>query len=122
MVNLLFGDTKETYENLMSMKTEPKVIEVVLFEANAGYSKQEVEDALATLNEAVKFYDGFVERTTGNNKDGKYIDIIYWTDMKSAKDAAEDIVNNQKAAKAFEVIKPASVQMFHFDTFNQYQE
>ncbi|MCK8520037.1 hypothetical protein M0D21_00545 [Aquimarina sp. D1M17] len=104
------------------MKSEPKVIEVVMFEANPGYSISDIEQALTSLNDVVKLYYGFIERTTASNGEGKYIDIVYWTDMDSAKSAAEDVMKNDKAAKAFEVVKPSSVQMYHFDTFNRFEE
>ncbi len=122
MVNLLFNCTTTPDQNSLQMKTTPNVVEVVLFEANPGYSKQEVEKALASLNDIIKLYYGFVERTTANNGDGKYIDIVYWTDMKSAKDASEDVMKNEKATAVFQVIKSESVQMYHFDAFNQYEE
>ncbi len=122
MVNLLFNSNTKAEQNFMSMKSEPKVIEVVMFEANPGYSISDIEQALTSLNDVVKLYYGFIERTTASNGEGKYIDIVYWTDMDSAKNAAEDVMKNDKAAKAFEVVKPSSVQMYHFDTFNRFEE
>ncbi len=122
MVNLLFNCTTKPNSRSMQTLQEPNVVEVVLFEANPGYSPQDVEEALSSLNDVVKLYYGFVKRTTAYNGDGKYVDIVYWTDMKSAKDAAADVMQNQKAAKAFEVIEPESVQMYHFDAFNEFEE
>lgn len=122
MVNLLFNCTTKQKQNYPSMQTKPNVVEVVLFEAYAGYSKSEVEIALASLNDIVKLQYGFVERTTASNGDGKYIDIVYWTDMKSAKEAAAEVMKNKDAQAAFNVIKPESIQMYHFDTFNQFEE
>jgi hypothetical protein len=104
------------------MKTRSKVVEVVLFEVNPGYSQKEAENALASLNDALKLYYGFIERTTARNKDGKYIDIIYWSDMKSAKEAAKDIIKNDIITTTFNIISSESVQMYHFDTFNQFEE
>lgn len=122
MVNLLFNCTTKPGQNNSSMKTTPKVVEVVLFEAYPGYSKEDVKTALASLNDIVKLYHGFVERTTASNGDGKYVDIVYWNDMKSAKAAAEDLTKNQDAAAVFNIIKPESIQMYHFDAFNQFEE
>ncbi|MEW7292034.1 hypothetical protein [Aquimarina sp. 2304DJ70-9] len=122
MVNLLFNCTTKPDQNLSSMKTKPNVVEVVLFEAQKGYTNEEVKIALASLNDIMKLYYGFVERTTASNGEGKYIDIVYWTDMKSAKDAAADVLKNQKAAAVFNVIKPESIQMYHFDAFNRFEE
>ncbi|MDY8136120.1 hypothetical protein [Aquimarina sp. 2201CG5-10] len=104
------------------MKNQKSVVEVVVFNSNPDYSKAEVRTALKSLNDVLKLYYGFIERTTASNAAGKFIDIVHWADMKSAKDAAADIIKNPLAAKAFTVIKPESVQMYHFDTFNYFEE
>ncbi|WP_109300911.1 hypothetical protein [Aquimarina sp. AU474] len=122
MVNLLFNSATKLDQDLMLIKTKPSVVEVVLFEANPGYTEQDVQKALASLNDVLKLYYGFVERTTANNGEGKYIDIVYWTDIKSAKDAASDILKNEKALAVFNVVKQESVEMYHFDAFNQFEE
>ena len=122
MINLLFDCTAQPNQNLSLMETKRKVVEVVLFEVNPGYSNEDAKKALSSLNDVVKLYYGFLERTTASNGEGKYIDILYWSDMKSAKAAATDIVKNEKAAAAFTIVKPESVEMYHFDTFNQFEE
>ncbi|MBQ4819442.1 hypothetical protein [Aquimarina sp. MMG016] len=121
MVNLFFIYSAKKYQNLIPMKNESSVVEVVLFDINQGYSKEEATQALKSLNEVIKLYYGFIERTTAFNEAGKYIDIIYWKNMKSAKEAAKDMVKNPEAQEAFKVIKPESIQMFHFNSFNQYE-
>lgn len=122
MISLLFNCATKPNQNPLLMKTRSKVVEVVLFEVNPGYSQKEAEKALSSLNDVLKLYYGFIERTTAKNGDGKYIDIVYWSDMKSAKDAATDIMKNDIATSVFSIIKPESVQMYHFDTFNQFEE
>ncbi len=122
MVNLFFYSNTTPNQNLSHMKTRTAVVEVVLFETNPSYSKSEARKALASLNDIVKMYYGFLERTTASTKEGKYIDIIYWTDMKSAKEAARELMKDEQALKAFEVVRQESIQMFHFDTFNQFEE
>ncbi len=122
MISLLFNCATKPNQNPVLMKTRSKVVEVVLFEVNPGYSQKEAERALASLNDVLKLYYGFIERTTAKNGDGKYIDIVYWSDMKSAKDAATGIMKNDIATSAFSIIKQESVQMHHFDTFNHFEE
>ncbi len=122
MVNLLFNCTSKPDQNLLPMKNKTNVVEVVFFEANPEYSQKEIKTALESLNEIVKMYYGFIERTTASTADGKYIDIVYWIDMKSAKAAAEEVMKDQQALKIFEVVKQESLQMYHFDTFNQFEE
>ncbi len=122
MVNLLFSCSTNPDQNHPPMKTKPNVVEVVLFEAYPGYSKKEVEKALTSLNDILKLHYGFIERTTARSAEGKYIDIVYWTDMKSAKDAAANVLKNEEAVAVFNIIKPESIQMYHFDAFNQFEE
>ncbi len=122
MVNLLFSSTATPDQNLPSIKNKSNVVEVVLFEIHEGYSKEEAEIILSSLNDIIKLYPGFIERTTAGTGDKKYIDIVYWTDIKSAKAAATDIMKNQNALAVFNIIKPESIQMYHFDTFNHFEE
>ncbi len=122
MVNLLFGCTTESNQNYSPMKTKQSVIEVVVFETYLGYSKKEVEATLTSLNDIVKLQPGFIKRTTANNGDGKYVDVVYWTDIESAKKAATNVMKNPDAVAVFNVIKPESIEIYHLDTFNQFEE
>ncbi|GGX03153.1 hypothetical protein [Aquimarina muelleri] len=122
MINLLFDCVKEPNQNLILTNNKPKVVEVVLFEINPGYTEKDAKKALSSLNDIVKLYYGFVERITAKNENGKYMDIIYWRDINSAKSAAADLAQNEKATIAFSVIKSQSVQMYYFDMFNQFEE
>ncbi|WP_103866177.1 hypothetical protein [Aquimarina sp. I32.4] len=121
MVNLLFNTTQKP-NSFSSIHTQAKVVEVVLFEINPEYSKEEAEKALSSFNDVIKLYYGFVERITASNEDGRYIDIIYWSDIDSAKSSAIDIKKNKEATAIFSIIKPESIQMYHFDTFNRFEE
>ncbi|MHA7057461.1 hypothetical protein ACWGOQ_0009610 [Aquimarina sp. M1] len=104
------------------MKNKPYIIEVVVFEASSNYSTEEAKKALTSLNDIIKLYDGFIDRTTAHNEEGKYIDLLYWTDIKAAKKAGEDIMKNPEAIAIFEIIKPGTMQMYHLDVFNQFEE
>lgn len=121
MINLLFNSV-ETNQNPNFTNNKPKVVEVVLFEINAGFTEKEAKKALSSLNDIIKLYYGFIERITAKNENGKYVDIIYWRDINSAKAAATDLVQNEKAVAVFSIIKSKSTQMYHFDTFNQFEE
>ncbi len=109
-------------QNNNLMKDKPYSIEIVLFEVMPDYTTEQAKKAITSLNDIVKLYDGFIDRTTASNIDGKFIDLLYWTDIKSAKLAGEDIMKNPKALEIFEIIKPESMQMFHVDVFNQFEE
>ncbi|WP_299896850.1 hypothetical protein [uncultured Aquimarina sp.] len=104
------------------MKNKPYTMEVVLFEVNPEYSTKQAKEALTSLNDIIKLYDGFIDRTTASNEDGKFIDLLYWRDANAAKKASEDIMKNPKAVAIFEIIKPETMQMYHLDVFNQFEE
>jgi len=92
------------------------------FSQNTDYTKEQVENALIALNDIIKLYDGFIDRLTANSNTGNYVDILYWTDIVAAKKAGEDILNNPKAVEIFKVIQPSTMQMYHLDVFNQFEE
>ncbi|TPN88865.1 hypothetical protein [Aquimarina algicola] len=121
MISLLFNSVSTSDQNTVSMQIEPKVIEVVSFEVYPGYSKEEAKEALTALNDIIKFYYGFIERITANNNEGKYIDIIYWKDMESAKAAAAELNKNEAASEIFKIIRPETIEMNHFTSFNQFE-
>lgn len=119
MMSVLFSPAVSSDHTHTFLTNSLPVVEVVLFEVNPKYTRTQVKKALSSLNDIVKLYDGFIERTTGSNSDGKYIDILYWKDMECAKKASDAIMKNSKALEVFKVIKPESAQMFHFDSFNK---
>ena len=61
---------------------------------------------------------GFVSRTTTISKDGIFLDLVYWEDVESAENAAEQIIEVPKNAESFEVINQETMQFGHFEIFN----
>lgn len=122
MLSLFLCCTSIFSQNQHLMNNKPYTMEVVLFEINPEYSTEQAKEALTSLNDIVKLYDGFIDRTTARNKDGKFIDLLYWTDATAAKKASEDIMKNPKAVAIFEIIKPETMQMYHLNVFNQFEE
>ncbi len=122
MVNLLFNCATTSNRDHLSSEAKPGAVEVVLFDVFEGYSEEQVQNAFTSLNDIIKLYPGFLRRTMAKNEEGKYIDIIYWTNMQAAKTAAAEIMKNQNAVAVFNIIKPETIQMFHFDAFNDFEE
>jgi len=104
------------------MKNKPYTIEIVRFKGNSKYSENQIQQALTALNDIIKLYPGFIDRITASNQEGIYVDLVYWTDMDSAKEAGDDILKNPKAAEIFKVIRPETIQMHHLTVFNQFEE
>ncbi|MBP2831903.1 hypothetical protein J8281_06850 [Aquimarina sp. U1-2] len=122
MVNLLFDCSVKPESHLSIAKTKKSVVEIVVFTPHPKYTEQEIQNALESLNEIIKLYHGFIERTTARTAQGDYVDMLYWTDMKSAKIAAKLLVTDKKASKFFDMIMPESLQMNHYSIFNQFDE
>lgn len=122
MISVLFSSTFMSDRNSVFTTTPNTVIEVVLFEANPSYSAQQVKEVMTALNDLIKLFPGFIERTTATASEGKYIDIVYWVDIESAKNAADDIMKNPEAQEFFKVINFETIQILHFNSFNQLKE
>ena len=100
--------------NQNPMQTNIGAIEVVIFDIKPGYSREQAQAALETLNDCVAKFEGFMERKLAIDDKGKWVDIVYWESQEHALRAAEEIMNDPAALEAFEVIEEESMQMFHF--------
>lgn len=97
---------------------EGKIVEIVLWKAKAGVSTEEAKTAIASLNDFVKTHAGFISRKTALSEDGRFVDIIYWTDLASALAASEKAMQNEKALKVFSTIDEEDMIFQHFEIFN----
>lgn len=96
-----------------------KAIELVLFKPKSGLSADEVKNSLTSLNSALKSYDGFVSRQLAVGKENQWMDLVFWESMEQAAFAAEDVLKNETAKKAFEVIDEREMNFFHFEPVSQ---
>ena len=94
------------------------VIEMVLFRTNEGVSTKDAQRELTRLNNFVASQAGFISRKTAFSDDGQYLDIVYWTDLKSAKTAAQNSMKNPDAMKIFSIIDEKTQIFEHFQIFN----
>lgn len=92
-----------------------KAIELVLFKPKPGVSAGEVKTSLTSLSSILKSYDGFVSRQLAAGKDEQWMDLVFWESMEDAKFAAEDVLKNEEAIKAFGVIDEKEMSFFHFE-------
>jgi hypothetical protein len=100
------------------MKSTATVIEMVLFETAEGITSENAKKAMTELNDFLKTQDGFVARKTSISEDGQYLDLVYWTDLASAKAAAEKAMQTPKTMQAFSVIDQKHMTFKHFEIFN----
>ncbi|NQZ76236.1 MAG: hypothetical protein HRT61_09010 [Ekhidna sp.] len=96
-------------------------LEVVTFQLKSGISKEEAVQKLSQLNEIVRAYPGFIERSFAVNEEGQWTDIVLWTSKSAALGAAKDVATNHKAAAVFEIIDEESIQMNHYEIINTFK-
>jgi hypothetical protein len=106
------SDTKE------SKMEQVKVIEMVQWKSKAGISTEKAKQSITKLNEFVGKQPGFIARKTALAEDGKFLDIIYWTDISSAKAASELAMKTEDLIPIFSTIDEREMTFQHFEIFN----
>ncbi|MDX1642607.1 MAG: hypothetical protein R3220_12965 [Balneolaceae bacterium] len=94
-------------------------IELVLFKPKPSVSEDEVKNSLTSLNSVLQSYDGFIARQLAKGKEDQWMDLVFWESMQDASFAAEDVLKNEKAIKAFEVIDERQMNFFHSEPVSQ---
>jgi len=89
IVSILFligcHKTKESFT-----MNKAHIVEVVVYQTKPGVNDAEhIKKALA-ISPVLAQFPGFVSRQFTKTTDGKWIDIVYWTDLSLAKKAAQD--------------------------------
>ncbi len=97
---------------------QAKFIELVLWEFNDGITTEQGKESSIKLNDFLQKQPGFISRNTGNAEDGKFLDVVYWTDLQSAKMASEKIMQEEMAANMFSTINQETMIFKHFEIFN----
>lgn len=106
------SDTKK------SNMEQAKIIEMVMWKSVEGISPEEAKKSITKLNNFVSEQPGFVARKTAMAEDGKFLDIIYWTDLKSAKEASEKAMKTEELMPIFSTIDQKEMVFQHFEIFN----
>lgn len=94
------------------------VIEMVLFRINEGINSEEAKTELKKLNYFLAKQDGFISRKTAVADDGQYLDIVYLTDLNTAKTASDKALQDPDTLKVFSVIEQKTMLFKHFEIFN----
>ena len=89
-------------------------IEVVIFKAKAGVSDSQLQSSALAVTPILREMPGFISREFGASEDGKYIDVVHWKDLPSAKAAAEKVMSIPKCGEFFGLIDQNQMQFMHF--------
>ena len=104
-------------------KTNPmeqaNIIEMVLWEFKEGVSLEEGKASVLKLNAFVQQQPGFISRKTALSKDGKFLDVILWTDLQSARTASKKAMQNEMTTTIFSTMDQEGMLFQHFEIFNR---
>lgn len=89
-------------------------IELVLFTAKPGVGTERMIAAARQAETRIRELPGFVSRSFGHAEGGRYVDIVHWTDLDSARAAAEVVMACPVCAGFFALIDERELQMQHF--------
>lgn len=101
-----------------SKMKQAQVLEMVLWKSKEGISTEEAKESITRLNGFVKDQPGFISRKTSLADDGKFLDIVLWTDLTSAKAASEKAMKNKDLVEIFSTIDERGMSFQHFEVFN----
>ena len=116
---LVISSCNNSNKKQSKMEVKPTIIEMVLFKTNKGVNQETTKKAMTELNDFLSNQKGFVSRKTSVSEDGQYLDLVFWTDLSSAKSASEKAMQNPKAMEAFSVINQKQMTFKHFEVFNE---
>ena len=106
------SDTKK------SNMEQAKIIEMVMWKSVEGIAPEEAKKSITKLNDFVSKQSGFIARKTAMAEDGRFLDIVYWTDLESAKDASEKAMKTEELMPIFSTIDQTEMVFQHFEIFN----
>ena len=97
-------------------------VEVVTFRLKPGITPEEGQKKLLQLNEHVMHFEGFIERNLTVSEDGEWADIVHWTSLSHALNAAEQVAKNPEALAFFSVIDESTIAMHHYSLVHKFNK
>ena len=95
-----------------------KIVEMVMWKSVDGIGLEEAKKSITKLNDFVSEQPGFIARKTAIAEDGRFLDIVYWTDLKSARTASEKAMKTEELTPIFSTIDQKEMVFEHFEIFN----
>jgi hypothetical protein len=97
------------------------MVEVVQFKAKAGISDAQIRAVADALQRDVEGLPGYISRRLLKSEDGQWLDIVDWTGLDEALQAAEAIMARPSAQSFMELVEPASITMLHLAPVQVYR-
>jgi hypothetical protein len=91
------------------------VIELVVFKAKEGISKEQMQAAAESITPILAEMDGYASREIAVTIDGQWTDIVHWIDLESAQKAAKSVMEIPVCLEFFKLIDEKQMTMFHLN-------
>lgn len=99
---------------------QARVVEVVIYQTKMGIKDQEHLKKSESISHVLSKFNGFVARQFSRTADGKYIDLVYWTDLSSAEKAANIVKTIPQCQMFFADIESKSIEFMHSNILCHY--
>lgn len=92
------------------------VFEIVSTKFKEGISLEEQKQSMAKLNQVVGQFPGFRSRQYYySSESGRWIDVVLWTDIESAKKASEQAMINPTSSEVFVKMDESSTIFSYYE-------
>jgi len=90
-----------------------QTVELAYFKQNSGVSEQQILKAAKAMESTISQWQGFESRELVHLGENKWVDIVHWSDMKSASAAAEKAMHSKVCLMFFALIESTQDDMHH---------
>ena len=94
--------------------SDTKVLEVVTFNVKPGVSPGEAKTAARGVTAFLETQPGYLGRDLGQSEDGRWVDLVHWTDLEAARTAIPNAMKNADCRAFFALIDEETLKMDHF--------
>ena len=105
-----------------SKSTNASTLEMVEFRSKEGVSDSEMLEKSSRLHKALNGMDGFIERYLTHGEDGIWVDLVYWSDLASARTAANAVMNIPVAQEFFALIDEQTMRFIHLQICSKFTQ
>lgn len=91
------------------------VLEIVEYQTQSEITENDFLAIVEQSTQALKAYDGFVNRTTARREDGTWVDVVEWRDMAAALAGFDSFVADEAAQAFLGATIEESTRMFHYE-------
>ena len=90
--------------------TADDAFEIISLQFKSEVSLEQQQQAMSSLNDIVKEFSGFKSRDYFySQENGRWIDLVVWSDINLAKQASADVMQNPAAGAVFSLMDENSM-------------